>query len=416
VIVVLAVLLLGPCLATSSARVDPDTGRIRTLFIGSALVGIGYPAPAMVEDPKIELTRVEAQIGSSNPLLGFENMQRFLRLYLPRSEDDLLQNYDMLIVTGIRSDDLKMSFQRWAKKAVEEEGFGLMMADDATAFGTTATVFIGNPGQPWDTTPVGEALPVYQTEHVTYRDHFFKILPTGPNPITDGISWKGMPFIWSTNRVEPRPGSTVIAVTTDETVLTDRQNDEVLVYWDYGAGRSLAFVFNWCGHGLIDFYRWEYWKDLVARLVYFPARASIPDVSISHKIRLQIGLYTSQKGTLLSIMEFADTFGANTYGLNQNLAGTEGIRRKADELWIDEQYEESSLAMDGALSSLTRDMEEAVKAKDRALLWVYVVEWLTVTGTSLATGMVLWSVMVRRRLYRETGTTSAQSLKRTTSE
>jgi hypothetical protein len=107
VIVVLAVLLLGPCLATSSARVDPDTGRIRTLFIGSVLVGIGYPAPAMIEDPKIELTRVEAQIGSSNPLLGFENMQRFLRLYLPRSGDDLLQNYDMLIVTGIRSDDLK---------------------------------------------------------------------------------------------------------------------------------------------------------------------------------------------------------------------------------------------------------------------------------------------------------------------
>jgi hypothetical protein len=104
-------------------------------------------------------------------------------------------------------------------------------------------------------------------------------------------------------------------------------------------------------------------------------------------------------------MEFADTFGANTNELNQNLADTEKLRKSADELWIQEDYVGSLAALGDALASLAEDMEDAVKAKDRALLWVYIIEWLSVMGTSLITGVVLWTLMVRRRLYREVGAT-----------
>jgi hypothetical protein len=47
----------------------------------------------------------------------------------------------------------------------------------------------------------------------------------------------------------------------------------------------------------------------------------------------------------------------------------------------------------------------AVDLKDRALLWVYLIEWLAVTGTCLAAGFVLWTLMVRRRLYKEIAVT-----------
>jgi hypothetical protein len=135
-------------------------------------------------------------------------------------------------------------------------------------------------------------------------------------------------------------------------------------------------------------------------------RATIPsDVSLTHKLRLQIGLYSSEKGLLLSLMEFADTFGANTNELNQNLADTEELRKLADELWIQEDYVGSLAALEDALASLDEDMDDAVKAKDRALFWVYIIEWLSVMGTSLATGVVVWTLMVRRRLYREVGAT-----------
>lgn len=378
------------------------------MFIGDPFLKPGYPTAAMVEDPKIDLTRIEAEIGYKNPSIGYENMQRFLRLYLPRSEAHLLENYDVIIITAIRSNDLKPKFQSWVKKAVEEQGFGLLMSDDPTSFGGALTVWTTGP--PWDDTPVGHVLPVYQVGHDEWRDHNFRILPAKPNPITDGIRWNKMPLIWSHNRPSPKDGATILAVTTDETVPTDPKNDPILIYWDYGKGRSLAFIWDWGGNGLVGFYRWEYWKDVLARMVYFPARATIPsDVSITHALRLQISQYSFQKRMVFSLIEFADTFGANTNTLNQKLADTDELRTKVDTLWITEEFNECLPAMEEAMTSLAQVMAEAVKAKDRALLWVYIIEWLTVAGTSIVVGVVVWSLMVRRTLYREVGATRFES-------
>ena len=49
--------------------------------------------------------------------------------------------------------------------------------------------------------------------------------------------------------------------------------------------------------------------------------------------------------------------------------------------------------------------EDAIELKNRALLWVYVIEWLAVTGTGMVCAFVLWSIMVRRRLFKEVRTT-----------
>lgn len=34
------------------------------------------------------------------------------------------------------------------------------------------------------------------------------------------------------------------------------------------------------------------------------------------------------------------------------------------------------------------------------MLWVYVTEWLVVSSTGMVCGFILWTVMVRRALYR----------------
>jgi len=409
-ILLVAVLTVCPQLGLSAStpKVDPETGRIRTLFIGDPYVAPGYPTMALLEDPKIQLTRIEAEIGYTNPSLGYKNMQRFLRLYLPRSEANLLENYDVLIITAIRSNDLKDEFQVWTKKAVEEEGFGFLMSDDPTSFGGAVTVWTTGP--PWDDTPVGSVLPVYQIGHDEWRDHNFRILPTIPNPITDGIDFTRMPRIWSHNRPQPKDGATVLAVTTDETVPSDPKNDPVLIYWDIGEGRTLAFVWDWGGNGVVGFYHWEYWKDFIARLVYYPARAAIPtDVAITHALRQQISQYAIEKGILLSLIDFADTFGANTLALNKELVGTGSLRDRVDQLWIGEEFEACLPAMQEAMASLTKVMDDAVKAKDRALLWVYIIEWLTVAGTSIIVGVAVWALMIRRKLYREVRTTRFES-------
>ena len=58
-----------------------------------------------------------------------------------------------------------------------------------------------------------------------------------------------------------------------------------------------------------------------------------------------------------------------------------------------------------SLQAMLEEAEkEAVKLKNQALFWVYVIEWLAITGTAMLTGFLTWSLMVRRKLYREVKT------------
>ena len=61
--------------------------------------------------------------------------------------------------------------------------------------------------------------------------------------------------------------------------------------------------------------------------------------------------------------------------------------------------------MRAAISALGELQLKAMLLKDRALMWIYLVEWLTVLGTLLLCGFLLWGLMVKRRLYREAGAT-----------
>ena len=47
----------------------------------------------------------------------------------------------------------------------------------------------------------------------------------------------------------------------------------------------------------------------------------------------------------------------------------------------------------------------AMKLKDEALMWVYAVEWLATSATFIFCSFILWSLMARKRLYREVSTT-----------
>jgi hypothetical protein len=61
--------------------------------------------------------------------------------------------------------------------------------------------------------------------------------------------------------------------------------------------------------------------------------------------------------------------------------------------------------MEATLEEFQVVSTESMRLRERALLWVYVVEWLAVTGTLLVCGMVLWTLMIRKRLYRQVAVT-----------
>jgi hypothetical protein len=73
--------------------------------------------------------------------------------------------------------------------------------------------------------------------------------------------------------------------------------------------------------------------------------------------------------------------------------------------YLERRYDIANEKMGKALQLANQAMDEAELAKGRALTWLYLSEWMATTGVALLSGVALWWLMIRRRLYREVTTT-----------
>ena len=105
-------------------------------------------------------------------------------------------------------------------------------------------------------------------------------------------------------------------------------------------------------------------------------------------------------------MEFIEKFGANSVDFYEELEEINLVEKEAEEYYRKGDYDRVAEIFDEIEQAWNGLNRRAVEAKESALLWVYLVEWLAVTGVALVSGVFLWSVMMRRRLYREIRTTS----------
>ena len=153
---------------------------------------------------------------------------------------------------------------------------------------------------------------------------------------------------------------------------------------------------------------WEYAGQVFASMVYFPAGLAVPDVALDKTVREKLSTFQTQKVVLMSLIDFADTINANTGPLLKTLGEIEREKSAADRCYIDMDLYEASRRMDAVIAKMEKMLDMAVRVKDQALLWIFVVEWFTIAGTSLLCGYVLYMLMIRRRLYREAVVTRLQ--------
>ncbi len=400
---------LGTLIIMPTGARATDDGIIATLFIGDPFMSPGFPTPALVEDPKIRVTRVVGELA----FITKKEMTKAMRVYLPRTKEHLTQNHDLVVLAAIRSDHLSAMFEKWIGDGVLDGDLSLLMADDPVSFGCVdAWEGSGAPG--WMETPVGQVLPVDDESRSNYEDIWFKFKPApeyAEHPYNKGIPWNKV-TINAHNRPTARPGAKILMKTSDEVpfggfagnVIRD---SPVVAIWDIEKGTSMALVYDWGGNGVTEFYRWEYWRDVVARWFYLPAGAEIPtDTQLTHSIRQLIADYGVRKGITISMLEFADMMGANVGKVEEELGLVDEDRRTADQLWIDGDFEECYSTMTSAFEGLELVGIHAVEAKDAALLWIYISEWAVVSGTLCATGGIIWTLMIRRAVYKEVRTTS----------
>jgi hypothetical protein len=250
---------------------------------------------------------------------------------------------------------------------------------------------------------VGTILPIICLTDWQYSSKAYFMVPAPgmeDHPLIRETPWNRIP-LECRNRVEAKQGSTVVGI-------ADRypEGSPILTFSDMGEGMSEAFVFDWGGNGPQEFHRSEYIPVFLSNMIYWIARVPIPeDMSLMIRLRSQLTNYFSTRSFVLSVIDFAEKFGANMNRAQTALKESDDARKEVISLYVDGDLEGSLASLDTALQKLDQVTDLAMEAKDAALLWVYLIEWLTVSGTAMFSGAIIWTLMVKRSAYKEVGVT-----------
>lgn len=383
-------------------KVDPETGLIRLLFMGDALMEPGFVTPLILQDPMIVMNPIPVEFVTGR-YDSITAAARTLRVYFPRVERQVTEGYDVVIIADAREPFFPHKIQNWIKKGVLDYGLGFLMAGGPQSFGGYEAW--GHPS--WEGSPIGDILPVICLKEWQYADRNYRLVVPDEHkdhPLVRNIPWKTIP-LFCRNRVQDKLGSVVVG-------RSDKYppGSPILTYMEMGKGISEAFVFDWGGNGPKEFHRSDYAQIIMSNMIYWIARVKIPeDMTLLLRLRSQLTKFFSMRRYVLSVIDFAEKFGANVNKAEKALRDSDDDRKAIVDLYVNGEYEESLTSLESALDNLDRVSQLAMEAKDQALLWVYVIEWFTVSGTGMLCGTVLWTLMIKRSAYKEVGVTRFDS-------
>jgi hypothetical protein len=379
----------------TNGRVDPETNRIRLLMIGEINAEHQSATAYMVADPKVDLALIPA-----GDLTDVKTSKRFVRIYVPRTKNQLTDGFDAIELFDFVPYILEDQHIQWMRDAVRDFGFGLALTEMGWY---SVTDWTGNDAAAWMASALYEAYPV---DLVVEKQN----LDSAYMDITEETSLVGLPGFESTamtgvthHGIEiARPGSTV------HTIWRVGKEDAI-VSGSYGSGRTLMIPMGWDNVPRGTQVGWYYFVDFVLNHAYFIAQVKVPeDLEVIHELRSGFVLYHEQKSMTSSLMEFVDKFGANTGPVEEMLGELEAQKEEAEYLYLTDDYAGAFESLTQVLDGFQEISEEAVKIRERALMWVYIIEWFAVTGTLIVCGTVVWSLMVRRSHYREVAVTRAR--------
>jgi hypothetical protein len=385
------IFLLFSCISSCQAREprrDPELGVVRLMYIGAPFMG--GPFPYLKADPLIDATPVDGNAYGIPAGL----VRKALRIYLPRSYESLESSYDILGIDDATCANIDSRVLGWFRDGVMEDGLGLFMAGGFESFGGMA----GFPS--WGPTPVGQVLPLDPTGGYPNGVRIKIIDPDDPLLQSLPFETFGDEYnFFDANTAQEKEGARVIARIVGK-------NYPAWAWWDIGEGRTYASCTPFRGGGVGPFSQWLYYGDFVSNMVYFTTGIGLPqDIELVHIAREKMLRVIDERSYVISILDFVERFGASSGRALEKIGEAEEQRSSAIDLFRELKMTDSISELDGVLSTLDQAYEMAMEARDRAMMWIFLVQWLVVTGTGLLCGFILWSVMIKRRLYREVATT-----------
>ncbi len=398
--IILAVALIAPGgVDAREIKLDPATQRVRVLYVGDTLYRTWRD---LAFDPFLSVQPVPATIGHFPTTL----IRKSMRMYLPRTYENHAGKFDLTVLSDTDRFLFTTEQQQMFKRGVVEAGQGMIMAGGFEAFGGAGW------GSSWRGSSVEDVLPVECVDSQSWSSPF-KASPfrgSEDHPFVTSLPWRTMPAFDGMNVVVLKQGSTLL-LEAKGLKIGENEHKPVIVYGEIGQGASLAHSPDWNpGWGTRVMNDWEYYGDYLINMAYLVAAVPIPqDIELSHVVRMELAGYYLQRTVTISLLEFAEKFGAEVAPLEEDLNEIQLLKIEADGHYLDQEYEEVLSVTDRINALFLEINDDAIRLKDQALVWVYVVEWISVTATSLLCGFVLWTLMVRRRVYREIETTRLRS-------
>ncbi len=383
-------ILLTMALWTGSGHGEPaeDGGRISGLVMGHlGFVWHDSFRILFIRDPLFTYT-----IYPLPPDLGDGDKRKLDRVYYPRTGQSLVESYDLLVFHDAR-------FQHFTARQVHDLDHAFREAGMSSVM-----VFMGSFLWDWVLQPtiLGEVVPISGHTNARYGA-FWVNFRRDRDPVF-------LPFLEF--GVEKVVGNAIaeMRVKQGATVWADMfpQDQPWLVSWRPGGGDpGMQWVLiQWYLEGWWDEENNPYALDVAANLIlYSMRRPLISDIQARREARRLFTSIQSQKSVMLSMMEWADAFGANTLTLAGRLRELEDEMQGAVEDYIEQDYAPAISFLDSLTRSVDELTKDAVRLKDEVLFWAFVVEWLAVTGMGLVSGFLVWTLMIRRRYYREVGAT-----------
>jgi hypothetical protein len=385
--------------------------RIRALVTGKVDAEANPIMMWFEQEPMVDATTI---ITRPSGLIEVRDIKRFIRLYFPRSYEEL-REYDVIILHSPEMFHLTREQDRWMHDAIVE-GTGALAAPAGLSDH-------GDIQQAWINSNVYRAMPndlaavLASGGRAGQRFFHLEVNREFPEPILTTFIPLGIEKFpgRAAHRIIGKQGTATVAWAIGDSL----GKIPYMITWDYAEGRgmtigdSLQLTF-WSdiasisnpGYGATQN---PYGLDILMNMVLYLTDGNLPsDVLVVHNMRSQFIEYRIKMSLLASLADFAEKFGADSGRMGELMSPISDKYRQAKESYLGQDFETAGNLMNSIFEEISEAEDQVVKIKESVLIWVYIVEWLTVTSTLMISSFVIWTIMVRRKLYREVGTTQLE--------
>ena len=393
-------ILLLPILLPSSYGGE----KINLLMAGH--IGImDHVRPVFETEPLIRYTPVPARDpgGFGVAALDEKDLVKMIRLYFPRTYDEM-KSYDILILTSPEYYLFTPKQDQWMYDAINEGMGGL---NDGSVFSIVSGI-----AESWSSSLTQLAFP-NDAPAVTNRgageapSNFYQVIINQdvPDPILTPFIPYGVEKVACEGigrMVIHRQGSSMLAWTIGA---FPQGKVDLIAAWSYGEGRTITSG-EFIDTGWLQYPKEpqlnQYSPEIIMNMVFWLTKRNlIDDIEIFRRIKASFRDFRSRITVLISLKDFIEKYGANTDRVQDEIDALEDMYDQASGAYLDHDFVGAERFLDDGFKRLGSAEAIGKRVKDSALLWVYVIEWLVATSTLFISGTILWTLMVRKRLYRE---------------